>query len=38
VSDVGRVLAVAEALIGQLYLVTVVAMIVANLRPRAAGQ
>jgi hypothetical protein len=35
VSDVGRMLAVAEALLGQIYLVTVVAMIVANLRPRA---
>ncbi|MGH2742826.1 MAG: potassium channel family protein [Thermoleophilaceae bacterium] len=36
VTDVGRMLAVIEALIGQIYLVTVVAMIVANLRPRAA--
>jgi ion channel len=34
-TDVGRMLAVSEALIGQIYLVTVVAMIVANLRPRA---
>jgi Ion channel len=38
VTDVGRMLAVIEALIGQIYLVTVVAMIVANLRPRAARQ
>jgi hypothetical protein len=38
VTDVGRTLAMAEALIGQIYLVTVVAMIVANLRPRAARQ
>jgi hypothetical protein len=37
VTDVGRMLAVSEALIGQIYLVTVVAMIVANLRPRAVG-
>jgi hypothetical protein len=36
VTDVGRMLAMIEALIGQIYLVTVVAMIVANLRPRAA--
>jgi Ion channel len=34
VTDVGRMFAVTEALIGQIYLVTVVAMIVANLRPR----
>jgi hypothetical protein len=33
-TDVGRMLAVAEALIGQIYLVTVVALIVANLRRR----
>jgi hypothetical protein len=38
VTDVGRMLSVAEALIGQIYLVTVVAMIVANLRPRAVKQ
>jgi hypothetical protein len=38
VTDVGRMLAVAEALIGQIYLVTVVAMIVANIRPRAVGR
>jgi len=37
VSDVARMLAVTEALLGQIYLVTVVAMIVANLRPRVAG-
>jgi Ion channel len=37
VTDIGRMLAVSEALIGQIYLVTVVAMIVANLRPRAVG-
>jgi ion channel len=37
-TDVGRMLAVSEALIGQIYLVTVVAMIVANLRPRAVGR
>jgi Ion channel len=30
----GRMLAVAEALLGQIYLVTIVALIVANLRPR----
>jgi hypothetical protein len=36
VTDVGRMLAMTEALIGQIYLVTVVALIVANLRPRAA--
>lgn len=34
-TDVGRMLAVAEALIGQIYLVTVVALIVGNMRPRA---
>jgi hypothetical protein len=38
VTDLGRMLAVIEALIGQIYLVTVVATIVANLRPRAARQ
>jgi hypothetical protein len=32
--DLGRMLAVAEALLGQIYLVTIVALIVANLRPR----
>jgi Ion channel len=35
VTDIARMLAVTEALIGQVYLVTVVALIVANLRPRA---
>ena len=35
VTDVARMLAVAQALIGQVYLVTVVALIVTNLRPRA---
>ncbi|MET0512916.1 MAG: potassium channel family protein [Thermoleophilaceae bacterium] len=34
-TDVGRALAVSEALIGQIYLVTVVALIVSNLRPGA---
>jgi hypothetical protein len=34
VTDFGRMLAVTEALSGQIYLVTVVATIVANLRPR----
>jgi Ion channel len=38
VSDMARTLAVAEGLIGQIYLVTVVALIVTNLRPRAARQ
>ena len=33
-SDVGRSLSVTEALIGQIYLVTVVALIVSNIRPR----
>jgi hypothetical protein len=33
-TDIGRMLAVTEALIGQIYLVTVVALIVTNLRPR----
>jgi Ion channel len=34
--DVGRSLAITEALIGQIYLVTVVALIVSNLRPGRA--
>jgi Ion channel len=38
VTDVARMLAVTEALIGQVYLVTIVALIVANLRPRAVGR
>lgn len=37
-TDVGRMLAVTESLIGQIYLVTVVALIVANLRPGAGGR
>jgi voltage-gated potassium channel Kch len=32
--EVGRMLAVAEVLLGQIYLVTIVALIVANLRRR----
>ncbi len=39
--DAGRMLAITEALLGQLYLVSVVALIVANLgrtrRPRGPG-
>jgi ion channel len=34
-TNLGRSLAITEALVGQLYLVTVVALIVANLRPAA---
>jgi hypothetical protein len=37
-TDVGRMLSVTESLIGQIYLVTVVALIVANLRPGAGGR
>jgi hypothetical protein len=33
-TDVGRMLAMTESLVGQIYLVTIVALIVANLRPR----
>ena len=33
-SELGRTLSVVEALTGQIYLVTVVALIVSNLRPR----
>jgi hypothetical protein len=33
-ADLGRMLSVTEALFGQIYLVTIVALIVANLRPR----
>jgi hypothetical protein len=33
-TDVGRSLAIIEALVGQIYLVTVVALIVGNLRPQ----
>jgi hypothetical protein len=35
--DLGRSLAAVEALIGQLYLVTIVALIVSNVRPRRRG-
>ena len=34
-TDLGHTLAVIEALIGQIYLVTVVSLIVSNLRPPA---
>jgi hypothetical protein len=34
-SDLGHTLSVFEALIGQIYLVTVVSLIVSNLRPGA---
>lgn len=34
VTDLGRSLAITEALLGQLYLVTVVAVIISNLQPR----
>jgi hypothetical protein len=34
-TELGRSLAITEALIGQIYLVTVVALIVANIRPRS---
>jgi Ion channel len=37
-TDVGRSLAIIEALVGQIYLVTVVALIVGNLRPRRRGR
>jgi len=37
-TDVGRMLAVTESLLGQIYLVTVVALIVANLRPAGGGR
>ena len=33
-TELGRTLAVVEALVGQIYLVTIVALIVSNLRPR----
>jgi hypothetical protein len=36
VTDLGRALAITEALLGQLYLVTVVAVIISNLEPRRA--
>ena len=35
VTEVGRMLAVSESLLGQIYLVTVVGLIVANIRQRA---
>lgn len=35
-TELGRALSVSEALIGQVYLVTVIALLVSNLRPRAA--
>jgi len=35
-TDIGRSLAITEALVGQLYLVTVVALIISNLRPTRA--
>lgn len=37
-TDLGRALSVTEALIGQVYLVTVIALLVSNLRPRAGGR
>jgi hypothetical protein len=37
VTDAGRMLAITEALLGQLYLVTVVAFIVATRRPRTSS-
>ena len=37
-TDLGQMLSVTEALIGQIYLVTIVALIVANLRPRSRAQ
>jgi hypothetical protein len=37
-TELGRSLAITEALIGQIYLVTVVALIVSNLRPAARGR
>ena len=36
--NLGRACAVLEALIGQLYLVTVVALVVSRMRPRDGGQ
>jgi voltage-gated potassium channel Kch len=35
-TEFGRALSVTEALLGQVYLVTVIALLVSNLRPRAA--
>ena len=37
-TQLGRSLAVAEALLGQIYLVTVVALIVSNVRPRSGAR
>ena len=36
-TELGRSMSIAEALVGQIYLVTVVALIVGNLRPRRRG-
>jgi Ion channel len=36
-TNLGHTLSVSEALIGQIYLVTIVSLIVSNLRPRRAG-
>jgi Ion channel len=36
-TELGRTLSVTEALVGQIYLVTIVALIVTNLRPRRHG-
>jgi uncharacterized membrane protein len=36
-TSLGRSLAIAEALLGQIYLVTVVAVIISNLRPVRTG-
>jgi Ion channel len=36
-TELGRTLSVTEALVGQIYLVTIVALIVSNLRPRRHG-
>ncbi len=36
--SLGRALAIAEALIGQLYLVTVLALLVSNIAPRRSGE
>jgi voltage-gated potassium channel Kch len=37
-TDLGRTVAVTEALLGQLYLVTVVALLVSRLRPRRRAE
>ncbi len=36
-SNLGHTLSVTEALLGQIYLVTIVSVIISNLRPRRAG-